>query len=197
MGKQANQYYIMLARKYQLPVQQYVFFLGTGMPRMAVQYQSDWMQYRFRLVAFHTLDYRIFLNSDRPEEVLLSVLGDFKEEKLETVLEEIVERVKQTTEGDFQLKRYYNQLRVLAQLRNLEKKLKEFTMDDLSNFVSVERDALYMIGEEIAQVKFITNLLKLNQFTVEEIAALGDVSVELVEKVKAKLAAGTSPAGGE
>ncbi|GAB3936819.1 hypothetical protein [Larkinella terrae] len=40
-------YHIMLARKYRLPVRQFVLFIGAEIPKMAVKYQSEWMSYAF------------------------------------------------------------------------------------------------------------------------------------------------------
>ena len=78
------------------------------------------LKFRFSLVSLSTLDYHIFLNSDKPEEVILGILANFAGENPENALRQILVRVKETTTGDFSLNRYFNQLRVLAQLRNLE-----------------------------------------------------------------------------
>lgn len=112
-------YHIMLARKYKLPIRQYVLFLSSGVPKMDTRYESELMRYEFPLIAFTSLDYHTFLKSEQPEEVILGVLADFKGESPETVLQQIIRRVEETTEGDLALKRYFSQLRVLAQLRNL------------------------------------------------------------------------------
>lgn len=112
------EYYIMLARKYTLPIRQFVLFLGSGAPRMAVKHESELMNYAFQLIAFVNLDYRLFLKSVQPEEVIMGVLANFGDETPQTVLYQIIRRVEETSDGDFALKRYFSQLRVLAQLRN-------------------------------------------------------------------------------
>lgn len=98
-------YHIMLARKYKIPVRQYVLFLGSGTPKMETQYEGELMSYRFPLIAFNDLDYHIFLKSDQPEEVILGVLADFQGESPETVLYQIIQRVEETTAGDLALNR--------------------------------------------------------------------------------------------
>ncbi len=53
-------------------------------------------------------------------KIILDILANFKGENPENALKQILVRIKETTKGEFSLKRYFNQLRVLAQLRNLE-----------------------------------------------------------------------------
>lgn len=174
-------YHIMLARKYKLPVRQYVLFLGSNIPKMETRYESELMRYEFPLIAFTDLDYHTFLKSEQPEEVMLGVLTNFRGESPETVLHQIIQRIKETTKGDLALKRYFNQL------RNLGQTLTDFTMDSIAKFLSIEKDAGYMIGQEIARRTFVQNLLVKMSLTVEQIADVAGVSVEFVEKVKEKL----------
>ena len=115
-----GEYYFMLERKYKLPVKQFVIFLGADNPKMPTELERERLKFSYPLVSLSTLDYHIFLNSDKPEEIILGILANFKGENPENALKQILVRVKETTKGDFSLNRYFNQLRVLAQLRNLE-----------------------------------------------------------------------------
>ena len=180
-------YHIMLARKYKLPIRQYVLFLGSGIPKMETRYESELMRYEFPLIAFTSLDYHTFLKSEQPEEVILSVLADFKGESPERVLQQIIQRVEETTEGDLALKRYFSQLRVLAQLRNLGQTLGNLAMDSITKFVSVEKDAVYMVAQEKEQIKFVTNLIADTDFLPDRIAKIAGVSVEFVKNIQQKL----------
>lgn len=180
-------YHIMLARKYKIPIRQYVLFLGSGRPKMETQYESELMSYRFPLIAFNDLDYHLFLKSDQPEEVILGVLANFQGESPETVLYQIIQRVEETTARDLALKRYFSQLRVLAQLRNLGQTLGDLAMDSITKFVSVEKDAAYMVAQEKEQIKFVTNLLADTDFSPERVAKIAGVSVEFVKKIQQKL----------
>ena len=118
------EYYAMLERKYRLPVRQFVIFLGTEKPTMPTHLDREMLKFEFSIFALSEQDYHIFLNSDKPEEIILSILANFKGENPENVLKQILVRIKETTKGDFSLNRYFNQLRVLAQLRNLDLNLK-------------------------------------------------------------------------
>ncbi|RRA97748.1 hypothetical protein [Larkinella rosea] len=183
-------YYIMLLRKYKIPVRQFVIFLGSTKPQMLTLIESECLTFSFPVISFAKLDYHLFLKSDQPEEVILGVLGNFGGESPETVLHRIIQRVEATTIGDLALKRYFSQLRVLAQLRNLEQTLKDLTMDSIAKFVSIEKDAAYLVGQDNAreqeQIKFVNNLLTETDFSVEKVAKIAGVSVEFVEKIKQK-----------
>lgn len=138
------EYYIMLERKYKLPVRQFVIFLGSSVPQMPVRLDRPNLMFTFPLISFAALDYRLSLNSTRPEEVLLAILANFNSDNVDTILGQIVQRIEETSNSDFSFKNF-NQLRVLAQLRNLGVKL-EKTMDSILPFIKEENDVLYIRG---------------------------------------------------
>jgi predicted transposase YdaD len=180
-------YYVMLERKYKLPVEQFVVFLGSARPEMPTQLSSKRMKFDYSLISFADLDYQLFLRSVQPEEVVLSILGNFKDVSSEQALQQIIGRIEETAKGDFSLKRYFKQLRVLAQLRNLENTLKELVMDSIGKFVSQERDVAYMVGFDKGEEKIVANLLKKLNYSIEQIADMAGVSVNFVRNVQQKL----------
>lgn len=181
-----GEYYFMLERKYKLPVKQFVIFLGTGTPTMPTNLDRETLKFRFPIVVLSTLDYHIFLNSDKPEEIILGILANFKGENPENALKQILVRVKETTKGDFSLKRYFNQLRVLAQLRNLELNLKN-AMDSIAEYIKEERDVLYLRGQERTEERIVKNLLSKMSLTFEQIADVAGVTVDFVKSVHRQL----------
>lgn len=200
------EYYVMLARKYRISVRQFVIFIGKDAPKMPTEFVGERMNFNFPLIAFAELDYHIFTNSDKPEEIVLGILANFKQDGPEMAIKQIAQRLKETAEGDFALRRYFQQLRILAQLRNIEEDLKDTVMEGLNKYVSMERDAFYMIGiergeergekrgeergEEKAEERFVRNLLAKLTFSTEQIADLAGVSTEFVEKIQHKIASG-------
>jgi predicted transposase YdaD len=180
------EYYIMLERKYQLPIRQYVIFLGSKTPQMVTQLDRANLKFDFPLIAFSALDYRIFLHCKRPEEVLLSILANFGSDTMDFVLQQIIRRVDETSATDFTFKKHFNQLRVLAQLRNLGLKL-DNTMDSIVPFIKEENDVLYIRGERKTKERIVRNLLTLSALTVEQIARAAEVPIEFVEKVRQKM----------
>lgn len=180
------EYFIMLERKYELPIKQFVIFLGTGNPKMATELDKERLKFSYPLVSLSTLDYHIFLNSDKPEEIILGILANFQGENPENALKQILVRVKETTKGDFSLNRYFNQLRVLAQLRNLELNLKN-AMDSIAEYIKEERDVLYLRGQERTEERIVRNLLSEGNFTVDKIAKIAGVAVDFVKSVQRQL----------
>jgi hypothetical protein len=188
------EYFIMLERKYQLPTKQFVIFLGAEKPTMPTELDRERLKFSYPLISLSTLDYHIFLNSDKPEEIILGILANFKGEKPENALKQILVRVKETTKGEFSLNRYFNQLRVLAQLRNLELNLKN-AMDSIAEYIKEERDVLFLRGldkgeanaREKEQTKFVRNLLTDSDFTIDRIAKIAGVSVDFVLSVQRQL----------
>ena len=184
------EYFIMLERKFKLAVRQFVIFLGTNLPKMPTKLESERMKFSFPLVVISEIDYLIFLNSNKPEEVILAILANFKEENPENVLKKIIQRIEETTKGDFSLNRYFNQLRVLAQLRNIELNLKN-AMDSIAKYIKEERDVLYLRGldkgKEREQLKFITFLLQEGNRTVSQIADIAGTTVNIVKSVQLQI----------
>jgi predicted transposase YdaD len=188
------EYFIMLERKYKLPVKQFVIFLGSGKSTMPMQLDREMLKFKFPLVVFSELDYHIFLNSDKPEEIILGILANFEGEDPDMALRQIINRVKETTKGELSLNRYFNQLRVLAQLRNLELNLK-IAMDSIAEYIKEERDVLFLRGldkgEEAArereQTKFVTNLIQKLDLSFEQIAEISGTTVDFVKKVQQQI----------
>lgn len=179
-----NEYKAMLIRKYRLPVCQYVIFLGKGKPKMETQLKNVGLSFEYNLLAINSVDYKLFLKSDRPEEIVLSVLANFDKETSEDALKRIISRLEETTNGDLALKRYFNQLRILAQLRRLEQKLKVIVMDSIAKYIDEEKDVAYLVGREKEQEKFVKNLLVESDFTVDKIARIAGVTIRFVKSIQ-------------
>lgn len=195
MAFRMAEYYIMLLRKYQLRVQQYVIYIGATPPLMKDHIHSEQMKFKYRLIALSAVDYHLLLSSDKPEEKMLAILANLGEGDPTQVIENIVNQVIDASEGDFLKLRHTQQLRILAQLRNLESEIQDI-MDSIAEYIKIERDPLYKRGEEkglekgMEKVKatFVKNLLRKTNFTISEIANLAEATEDFVRKVKKSLA---------
>lgn len=189
------EYWVMLYRKYNMPVRQYVIYIGTGIPGMTDHIHSGRIFFHYALIALSTVDYRLLLRSDKPEEKMLAILADFGNQTTGSVIKDIVTQINETATGDLERNRFLQQLRILAQLRNLgPENLK--IMDSIANYISEEKDILYRRGEikgiekgmkkgqEIAEAKFVRYLLTAGKHSDTEIAALTGVSEAFVKRVK-------------
>ena len=204
MGLRMVEYWAMLFRKYRIPVRQYVIYIGEGVPtRMKdnIDFRPQ-IYFRYSLISLSTIDYHLLFRSDKPEVKLLSVLADLGKENPEEIIGAIAKQIIGLAPGDFAQNRYLQQLRIFAQFRNFITEILP-SMDSIAKFIKEERDFLYIRGErkglekgreegieqgiEQGKETFIRNLLLNTDFTVAQIAALGDVPEAFVEKVKETL----------
>ena len=142
-----------------------------------------------------SIDYRLFLRSDRLEEKMLALLGDFGKDNPQTVITNITREVVQNAKGELEREQRKNQLRILGQLRILVSDNFKF-MESVSTFFKKENDFLYRIGEEEGMEKgkgeksleFVKNLLlEFHHLPVAKIASLAGVTEDFVLKVKETL----------
>lgn len=191
-------YHLMLARKYRLPVEQFVIFLGSSKPTMAASLQTNRLTFSFPIVSFAELDYLIFLKSDKPEEIVLGILANFDPQPPHKAIEQLLKRVQETTAGELTFNRYVNQLRILAQLRNRQPLLND-AMLTISQFFNEEDDVLFKRGERLGEQRgelrgeqrgeqktkeqIVKNLLIKTSMTHQQIAETAEVSVEFVERI--------------
>jgi predicted transposase YdaD len=141
-------YCIMLARAYRLPVRQYVLFMGDKSPKMATELNTGDSMLRFNLLSFQQVDHKLFLESNKPEEILFALLADYGSKSPEVLLENMVNRIYETATGSLAFERYMSQLRILVQLRKLQPVL-ETVMEKLTQYFKEQEDPFYRKGERI------------------------------------------------
>ena len=158
-------YYIMLLRRYKLPVRQYVIYIGEGIPAMTDHICSDCMNFKYRLIVLSAIDYHLLLRSTKPEEKILAILGNFGGGDPRRITENIVNQVIASSSGDFSKLRHIRQLRILAQLRNLGTENLRI-MDSIASLISEERDIFYLRGEQKGMEKGIEKGIEKGMATV-------------------------------
>ncbi len=187
MALRMAEYCIMALRKYRLPVQQHVIFLGKGRATMPTAIEEKNFWFRYNLINIRDIDYRFFLRAAHPEQKIFAILGNFENESPELALRHIVQEVKQSASG-LELGRYFRQLRILAQLRNLDLDFLN-DMESITSFFRNEKDILYIWGKKEGQEEskeaFVRNLLQNTDFSPEKIAMLADVSETFVRDIQA------------
>ncbi|HVU55626.1 MAG TPA: hypothetical protein VHD83_11250, partial [Puia sp.] len=199
MAFRMAEYFIMLLRKYQLPVRQYVIYVGRNRPLMTDHISTEQMSYKYHLITLSSIDYHLFLQRPRPEEKMLAILANFGNDDPASAIKGIVKQVIDASSGDFAAQRHINQLRILAQLPKFDQEILTM-LDNLESVFSDEQDILYRIGEmkgerkgeakatKKAQEKFVKRLLRKTDFTIAEIAGLVEVSQYFVRKIKKSMA---------
>lgn len=189
------EYRVIIAQVHQLPVRQYVLYLGEKGSTMPISIDLPDLKYNCNLIALNTIHYRLFLSSGYAEEKILAVLGDFGEEEPELVLRSVVSEITSSSQGDFAQNRYLQQLRIIIQLRNLAKEFNKI-METVSKFFKEEKDPFFIKGESKGlqkgelkgklegKAEVVRNLLKAGRFTISEIAGFANVEEAFVEEIK-------------
>jgi len=182
------EYSIMLMRKYQLPLKQYVIFLRDTEPTMPTDINSENLQFRYRLIRIAKTDYKLFLKAESPEVKMLAILANFGKEDKYGAIKSIIDQVQFFTDGDFAESRYFRQLRIFVQLRNSIEPQFEKVMETVSKFFKEEKDFLYRKGEvkgrEEKELKFVTNLIAQSGLSDEQIAGIAEVPLSFVKSVR-------------
>ena len=142
------EYRIMLMRRYELPVKQYVIFLGEEPPPMATSINEDRLHFSYPLLMISEMNYRLFLNSKNPEVTMLALLADLKNKDPYSIVKEVVTGIQEHTKGNLTGSRYFNQLRIFVKLRSSIQPQFEKVMQSVSLFFKEEEDFLYKRGEE-------------------------------------------------
>ena len=179
-------YWMLLKSKYNLPVRQFVIYIGDKEPKMKTVLSEDGNYFQFQLINITQFNYLRFLNSINPEEIILAVLGNFGNEKPETALSHIIQRLEETKTDQNTLQKHFRQLRILAKLRKLDLKFDDM-IQNMAKYLDVKNDYLYIKGREDEKIGFVTNLLTESDFTIDKIAKIAGVAVDFVKSVQRQL----------
>jgi predicted transposase YdaD len=205
-------YYGLFYERYQLPLRQYVIYIGDQPAKKilnnSLHFES--LTYNFEVVALKTISKDLFLQSDKPEVVILAILADFGKDKPEKVIKQILEHLLKIVGRVPSLKKCHQQLLVLARLRKLEVITKaEIILMPIH--YEIETDGLYLEGIEIGVEKGIgigiekgmekgmekgiekgiektnteavTRMLRQQKFTLADIMLIQNVSESFVRKI--------------
>ncbi len=202
MAFRMMEYFIMLTRRYELPVRQYVIYMGREKLNMKGELDLKKLHFSYDILDLSTIDYRLLLYAEKPAEKILAVLGDFGKEDPATVITRITTEVMRSSEDELERQQRKNQLRILLQLRKFTLENIE-TMESVSTFFKKENDFLYCIGKnegkqegekagiekgiEKSKAEVVKKLLLANKFTTAEIADYVGVTGNFVDKIKKTL----------
>lgn len=188
------EYRLMVERTYNLPIKQYVLYLGEDRSGMSTVLSSPGLYFEYTLIDFSTLSYRLFLSSKNPEEKLLAILADFGGDDPEQVLRSVIVQVINASDGSLSANRYLQQLRIIIQLRRLAIKFDE-AMESVTSFFKEENDPFYIRGEKSGlkrgvnekNLAFTQSLIRETEFDDAKIAGLVGVTEAFVSEVRKQM----------
>jgi predicted transposase YdaD len=195
MDARMLEYYALYWRKYRLPIQQVVIYLGTQpIKHISGEIKTDVLQFTFGVLEIRKLPSDELLNSEVPEEVLLAILAAYPKKQASAVIRKIINSLIRAVDHKPTLIRYLNQLTVLSKLRKLEdvteKEVNAMPVDfdiETSYLFNKGRKKGKEEGEQVGIDKTILNMLKLNKLSIAEIAEFANVEESYVLKLKEQL----------
>ena len=177
------EYFGMLFRYYKIPVHQYVIYLGKHNPNLVSGFlKTNRFDFKFEAKYLQDFDYELFINSDKPEELLLAILSNFKNTEPVEVIKRLLEKLQRISGNENRYGKYANQLQTLSRIRNLDKQ----TFNQLENMPFIYpheilmRDPLYKRGVDETKKDDVEGLIKLNILTPEQIASALNVPINVV-----------------
>ena len=179
------EYKALLQRKFEIPVKQFVIYLGTSQPKMRTKLSESERITGFELRNIHELPVDQTLKSEIPEEIVLSILTDYPEADSEKVIYQIVNKLKEVAPNPAALKRSLQQLITLSRIRKLEKQTEKY-IETMPITYNIETDYLYNKGIEKAKKQLILNMLEQTSLTLEQIAKVAETPLDVVIQVKNK-----------
>jgi hypothetical protein len=188
-------YHALLWIKYHLPVKQYVIYIGDKTKlQMTESLVLENVDFRYQLINIQDFNYEIFLNSDKVEEVMMAILGNFHGVKSAQAIEQILDKIHKLIPKPLQFGKYAKQLEVLSNLRNLQSLIIKY-LETMPIVYNLETDIRYQQGkgkgleegEMRRTIKSVKGLIRSKLLTNQQIAAIEEVSVEFVENLEKQI----------
>ena len=184
------EYSAFLRRKYELTVKQFVFYIGQKKSSMQTEYADEVLSFKFNLVSIRDIPYQIFLNSDKIEEVILSILADFENDKAETIITKILEKLKSLATEKIILERSLRQLEIISKLRELQNETVK-QIEAMPIIYDLKTDIRYLQGVEAgikeSQKSAVTRALMAGKLSLKEIADFLGVTIDFVKEIQSEL----------
>ncbi len=185
MIKRLFLYYGLLYNEYDLPVRQYVLYVGSKKKATMTRklFHQD-VTFSFHIINMQEVSYRKFIKSDTPEDVILAILGDFEGISPDEIIENILLRLRKLAKDELEIGKYVTQLEVLSKLRNLQK-LTVKKIDNMGLIYDLQTDLRFLQGEATGVKKGEVIGIKKNQKVVilELIKEFPSLSAEKIAKM--------------
>ncbi len=179
-------YYTDAAFQYsELPVKQYLIYIGKAPLKMADGMKAEMLEYRYRIIDMHNIDYKQLLAKDSPDAIVLSILGDFKDTPERQAVNEIVSRLyRKLGDQPKRFREYFYMMEILSDNRHLKDFIKE--AEQMITQVNVENLPSYELGLEkgLEQGMSLLVIRLLKKYSPEAVAEMVELSLETVLAIK-------------
>ncbi len=191
------QFYLAMMQEWaQVPVKQYVIYLGeqpaTMATHMSEHIPGNYVDYHYELIEIRNYDADTLLVSDIPEIVVLAILAARGNvQPLEFVVK-VLKRLKEVCHTEHQLNKFVQQLATLSSLRNLDQViLKHKDQITMNSGIRIEDNAIYkgalMEGSAERAKKVAMNFLKLGKLSDQDIVDNVGITRQELDEIKQQL----------
>ena len=166
-----------------LEVKQYLLYIGEWKCNMKNSINKNGLDYSYAIIDMKNISCEELLQSNNPSAVVLSILCDFKERDKQLVVNTILRRLRELSEGqDF--RNYLKMVNILSSNRNLIDEVKK-GVDMLT--VDIEKTPFYEIGFEKATFENAIVMIEKFKISIDDIVKeLNIKKEELLEYMKNK-----------
>ncbi len=140
-------YYLDILSITDLPIKQYVIYIGKHKPNFQIELNRDLFSYKYNFIDVKTIDCDLLLKQNSPDALVLAILCDFKDKNPKDVIQYIINNLRNHTEGN-EYKKYVLMLETLSSNRDLEKTVKEVEMLRTTTYQDLPS---WQIGLEMGQ----------------------------------------------
>ena len=113
-------YCIMLLRiDPHTPIEQYVIYLGNEKPKHITGFfENNNMTFRYNVISFSDIPYKLLLESNIPEIIVFAILGDLGKTPPKDVAIAAAQRINALETGELKKKKLFKQLRIREFVKN-------------------------------------------------------------------------------
>jgi predicted transposase/invertase (TIGR01784 family) len=138
-------YKALILNEYHLPSTQFVIYLGNKPLQMANEIIEEDLSYRYHLIDIRNLPYETFIQSKAVGSLLLAILTNLGKKTPNTVIQEVIEKLKQNHKG-LTLSKTLIQLKILSELRNFQALTKQLTKN-MGVIIDEKTTSIYQEGK--------------------------------------------------
>jgi len=122
-------YWLDITQTTNLPIKQYLIYIGKDKLRMKNNILKDGVNYVYNLIDMRSIDCEYFLKEDTPDSLVLAVLCDFKDKNPKDVIKYIIDRLQYHLKDDLNgFRKYTMILEEISTNRDLKDIVKEVEM---------------------------------------------------------------------
>ncbi len=106
-------------------IEQFVIYIGKEKSRFKTSYNNKQCKFEYNFIDMRNINCKLFLNSNKIEEVILAILCDFKNENPQNIINEILIKLNKLSKDDYEFKKNVEILEILSTNRELEEFVKK------------------------------------------------------------------------